>query len=248
MKLGIIGLGNLGRSLFEGLLLSGTPVEDILIYNRTESVCENAKERYKVDASNNLVRVVESSEIVFLVVKGYVYEELSSRIPEKAYWGKSVVSFMAGVTPERLAELCPGARITVAIPTISIATCNGIIAHTKTSAEVSGLLSKLGYSFEANYEGVVKSAAYAACGLGFAAYLLDSYISAGRDLGFSPDECSRITEILFRTAINRGDFSQIVTEVATKGGATEQGVIHMNECNLPAVVSDAVRLAYDKMS
>jgi len=247
MKLGIIGLGNLGRSLCEGLLLSGISPDDILVYNRTSSVCEAAREKYNVDASDELKRVVADSDVIFLVVKGYVYEELHLRLPDGAYRGKTVVSFMAGVSPEHLSELCTGAEIVVAIPTISIASCNGIMAHTPAPAPVAELLGKLGYAFEAPYDGVVKAAAYAACGLGFAAYLLDSYIQAGKALGFSDEECGKITEILFTTALGRGDYKTIVSEVATKGGATERGVRHMDECAVPASVADAVRLAYEKM-
>ena len=248
MKIGIIGLGNLGRSLCSGLVRSGVSPEDIIAYNRTASVCESARERFGIDASGDLCRTVASSDVVFLVVKGYVYEELAERIPAGAYDGKTVVSFMAGVAPERLEVLCPGAEIVVAMPTVSIADCTGIIAYTRAPAPVSELLQDLGYSFETSYDGVVKAAAYAACGLGFAAYLLGAYEDAGRSLGFSADDCAKITDMLFSTALKRGDFGKIVSEVATKGGATERGVLHMDETGVPQAVSEAVRLAYEKMS
>ena len=248
MKIGIIGLGNLGRSLCSGLVRSGVSPDDIIAYNRTASVCEAVHEKFGIDASGDLCRTVASSDVVFLVVKGYVYEELSERIPSEAYSGKTVISFMAGVAPERLEVLCPGAEIVVAMPTVSIADCTGIVAYTRAPAPVAKLLQGLGYSFETSYDGVVKAAAYAACGLGFAAYLLGAYEDAGRSLGFSADDCSKITGMLFSTALKRGDFGKIVSEVATKGGATERGVCHMDETGVPQAVADAVRLAYEKMA
>ena len=248
MRIGIIGLGNLGRSLCSGLVRSGVSPEDIIAYNRTASVCEAANKQFGIDASGDLCRTVNSSDIVFLVVKGYVYDELAERIPSGAYAGKTVVSFMAGVAPSHLEELCPGAEIVIAMPTVSIADCTGIVAYTRAPAPVAGLLDGLGYSFETTYDGVVKAAAYAACGLGFAAYLLGAYEDAGRSLGLSDNECAKITGMLFSTALKRGDYETIVSEVATKGGATERGVLHMDETGVPQAVSDAVRLAYEKMS
>jgi pyrroline-5-carboxylate reductase len=38
-----------------------------------------------------------------------------------------------------------------------------------------------------------------------------------------------------------------VRAVATKGGATEQGVLHMDAPGVPRAVSDAVRKAYERM-
>jgi len=248
MKIGIIGLGHLGRSLLQGLLRSGAAPEDIVAYNRTASVCASAREKYGVDASGDPGYAVEASDVIFFVTKGAAMDELSELIPPAAYRGKTVVSFMAGVRPERLAELCPGAEIVVAMPTVTIAECAGIIAHTKAPAPVERLLSGLGYAFETSYDGAVRSAAFAASGLGFAAYLLSAYKKAGGDLGFSEDECARITENIFSAALRRGDFDTIVTEVATKGGATERGVNHMDETGVPASISDAVRLAYEKMA
>ena len=246
MKIGIIGLGHLGRSLLQGLLCAGTATDDIAAYNRTASVCDAVREKYGIDASDDPGYVAETSDVIFFVTKGAALDELAERIPLKAYEGKTVVSFMAGVRPEKLEAACPGAEIVVAMPTVSIADCTGIIAHTKAPEPVSRLLERLGYSFETTYDGAVRSAAYAASGLGFAADLLSSYIKAGRDIGFNEDECAKITDILFTTALRRGDFDTIVTEVATKGGATERGVMRMDSVGVPEAVSDAVRLAYEK--
>ena len=248
MKIGIIGLGHLGRSLLQGLLCSGIAPDEITAYNRTASVCDAVCEKFGIDATGDPGYVVETSDVIFFVTKGAALEELSESIPSKAYAGKTVVSFMAGIRPEKLESACPGAEIVVAMPTVSIADCTGIIAHTKAPENVSQLFKRLGYSFETTYDGAVRSAAYAASGLGFAAYLLSAYMKAGRDLGFREDECAKITDILFTTALRRGDFDTIVTEVATKGGATERGVMRMDNVGVPGAVSDAVRLAYEKMA
>lgn len=43
-----------------------------------------------------------------------------------------------------------------------------------------------------------------------------------------------------------GDFAQTAAAVATKGGATEQGIICFEENKLQPIVEDAVQRAYKK--
>jgi hypothetical protein len=153
MKIGIIGLGHLGRSLLQGLLCSGIAPDEITAYNRTASVCDAVCEKFGIDATGDPGYVVETSDVIFFVTKGAALEELSESIPSKAYAGKTVVSFMAGIRPEKLESACPGAEIVVAMPTVSIADCTGIIAHTKAPENVSQLFKRLGYSFETTAAG-----------------------------------------------------------------------------------------------
>ena len=89
--------------------------------------------------------------------------------------------------------------------------------------------------------------AFSSCGLGFAAYLIDAFAEAGAKLGFSADVCEQIAAQTFRNAIDRGDWSNTVKAVATKGGATEQGILHMDASDVYGIVAGAVQKAYDRM-
>jgi pyrroline-5-carboxylate reductase len=90
--------------------------------------------------------------------------------------------------------------------------------------------------------------AFSACGLGYAAYLIDAFAVAGEMLGFSIEQAAHIAKLTFNNAVDRGSFKETVKDVSTPGGATEQGVIYMDACNVHGIVAEAVRKAYERMT
>jgi pyrroline-5-carboxylate reductase len=248
MKIGIIGFGNLGHALAEGLIRSAL-IEpgDINIYNRTATVCQNATAKYGVFACSDVNQILAGSDIIFLVVKGYALADMAPSIDRALLTGKTVVSFMAGMDFAATQALIGKVNLVRAMPSLSIATCDGVIGYTAAPETVKNILEHLGYAFEVAPEDIEKVTAFSACGLGFAAYLIDAFASAGIQLGFSPEESTKIASQTFKNAIDRGDYKNTVRAVATKGGATEQGVLHMDSQRVYDIVANAVQAAYDKM-
>lgn len=249
MNIGIIGFGNLGRALASGLLTSGCARTDNIY------VCESspearalaANEPYRVHATDDVNSVICDSDVIFFVVKSYVFEEMAANIDRQSLTGKTIVSFMAGVSFDKIFSLIGEVRLVRAMPSLAISVCDGVIGYTKAPPEVESIFHKLGYAFETDQEGIGKVTAFSGCGLGFAAYLIDAYALAGQTMGFSPETSAHIAALTFRNAVSRGDFKNTVKSVATPGGATEQGVLHMDECKVYDIVAGAVRKAYDRM-
>ena len=250
MKTGIIGFGNLGKALASGLIKSGSTGRGELYICETnpETRATATAEPYYAHASEDVNFVIESSDVIFLTVKSYVFEELSSFIDRRALAGKTIVSFMAGVSFETIYSLIGEVALVRAMPSIAIASCDGVVGYTKASPDVAEILGKLGYAFEAKPEDIEKVMAFSSCGLGFAAYLIDAFASAGQAMGFSHETAARIAAQTFRNAADRGDFRNTVKAVATPGGATEQGVKHMEESRVRNIISDAVGKAYKRMA
>lgn len=248
MKIAIIGFGNLGRSLAEGLIKSGAASgEDICVCAKSAETLRKAAEVYGVKTSPNFNGAVKDAETVFLVVKGWAFEEIAPGIDRALLEGKTVVSFMAGVPFEKIAMLVGKTRLVRAMPSLAIAVCDGVIGYTKAPKPVEDLFRKLGYAFEVAPEDIEKVTAFSGCGLGFAAYLIDAFAAAGEKLGFSPEVSAKIAAMTFKSAVDRGDYKGTVKAVATKGGATEQGVLHMDAAGVYSIVEGAVQKAYDKM-
>ena len=250
MKIGIIGFGNLGRSLTLGLIRSySTGVGDIYVCDNDPEVLEIAKKApYFTNASSDPVYVIKNVDVVFLVVKGYIFKEMAKSFKTHLFTGKTVVSFMAGETFEKIYSYIGKVDLVRAMPSLAIATNDGVIGHTKTTPAITDIFNRLGYAFETEPDSIEKFMAFSACGLGYAAYLIDALSSAGQAMGFPEEACTEIATITFQNAINRGDFRQTVKAVATQGGATEAGVAHLNEIGIYNIVEDAVRIAFEKMT
>ena len=250
MKAGIIGFGNLGRALAAGLIKSGCAGPGDIF------VCENAPEvrslaekaPYSARASGDVNYVISETDVIFLTVKSYVFEEISPSIDRGLLAGKTVVSFMAGVPFDKIFSLIGEVTLVRAMPSLAIASCDGVIGYTKAPDTVADVFSKLGYAFETEPESIEKVMAFSSCGLGFAAYLIDAFAAAGQLIGFTSETAARIAGITFRNAVERGGFRDTVKAVATPGGATEQGILQMDESGIYDIVAQAMRKAYERMT
>jgi len=249
MKFGILGFGNCGRALASGLFLSGVAkAGDVYICDILPEARLHAENDYCSPTTDDVNVVISNSDILFLVVKGHSFEELADKIDKRKLAGKTVVSFMAGVPFEKIYSLIGDVTLVRAIPTLAMATCEGVTGYTKAPLAVVMVLNKLGYAVETTPERIETFTAYSSCGLGYAAYLMDAFISAGEAMGFSREEAEKIAVLTFKNACERGDFLNTVKAVATPGGATEQGVKYMNENSLYDIVAGAVQKAYERMT
>ena len=250
MKIGIIGFGNLGRALASGLIKSGSASgADMFIcekYPQARAVAEGSP--FFAHASEDINYVIGNADVVFLTVKGYVFAELAAEIDRRGLVGKPVVSCMAGETFGKIHSLIGDVNLIRAMPSLAISFCDGIIAYTKSPPELVEIFSKFGYAFETEPDNIENVMAFSACGLGYAAYLIDAFAVAGEMMGFPVEQAAHIAKLTFNNAVERGSFKETVKAVATPGGATEQGVNYMDECDVHGIVARAVRKAYERMT
>ena len=248
MKIGIIGFGNLGRALCEGLIRSETASPaDIFVCDANAAARDFAVQEFGACAYESVSEVISRAGLVFLTVKSYVFEALAPEIKGCVPNDKTFVSFMAGVRFDTVYSLIGEVRLVRAMPSLAISSCDGVIGYTACEPAVSDIFHRLGYAFETAPENIEKVMAFSSCGLGFAAYLISAFSKAGESMGFPPEVCDMIAARTFKNAVERGNFVQTVSAVATKGGATEQGVLHMKEKNVFEIVGEAVNKAYFKM-
>ncbi|MCL2153392.1 MAG: NAD(P)-binding domain-containing protein [Oscillospiraceae bacterium] len=250
MKFGIIGFGNLGRSLASALIKSDSAVGgDIYVCEKSpEARAVAEREPYNAYASDDVNYVISNADVVFLAVKGFAFEGLSTEIDQRGLVGKTIVSCMAGETFEKIYSLIGNVDLVRAMPSLAIAFCDGIIAYTKSPSALARIFDKFGYAFETEPENIENVMAFSACGLGYAAYLIDAFAVAGEMMGFPVEQAAHIAKLTFNNAVERGAFKETVKAVSTPGGATEQGINYMNERNVHGTVAQAVRKAYERMA
>ena len=250
MKFGIIGYGNLGKAFASALLCTGNvPANDIFVYDNSEAALTVAKnESFNIYSTGEINVLIEKTDIICIIVKGYVFEELAKNIDKNAFKNKLVISMMAGESFEKIYSLIGNVNLARAMPSLAIATNSGVIAYTKIPKEVSAIFDRFGYAFETEPENIEKVMAFAACGLGYAAYLIDAFAAAGEEIGFSHEIASHIATLTFKNACETGNFRETIKSVATPGGATEQGINHMDKHNTYTTVAGAVQKAYERMT
>ncbi|MDD4493094.1 MAG: pyrroline-5-carboxylate reductase dimerization domain-containing protein [Eubacteriales bacterium] len=243
-RFGIIGFGHLGKAFAQALVGLSISKEDIAICARSAQTLSLAEKEFRFTATDKIQNAFDFCDNLIIALKRDTFIEL----PPTKVEGKNVISLMAGVRISELIEKLYGAdEILRAMPTLSISHRDGIIGYTHTkNAEWINLFSGMGFAFEVAESEIEKITAYSACGLGFSAYLIQSMISAGIELGFDEETSKKIAESNFRTAMSYSDYNKTISEVATKGGVTEAGIQYMNENHVNEHILHAVEQAYRK--
>ena len=248
MKIGIIGFGHLGRALAKGLLSAGIcAAADIAVCEATADLARAATSEYGVYASAQVGEVMAHSEYLFLTVKKPALQALAPQMCAVGLNDRLIVSFMAGVPLAFLTHLLPNATIVRGMPTISIADAQGVIGYTPTAdPTLAALFAALGYAFEVPEADIEKVTVMVSCGVGFAAYVLDAFASAGESLNMERGFSETLISRAFADAMRMGNYRELTAAVATKGGVTEQGILTFAEGDLFALVQNAVQSAYQK--
>ena len=249
MRVGIVGFGHLGKSLAKGLILKQiVSKNEIYILAKSENTIKQANDEYGFCVSENINEIIYASDIIFFVVKSNVFEELCKEIDKDLLKSKLLVSFMAGMTIRKIQERLGDIYITRGMPSIAIDRAEGVIAYTMTDNTcINQIFNALGYAFEVEECNIEKATAFASCGLGFAAYILDSFQQVGEILGFSDEVSEQIVARTFHSAIQMSNYKETAKAVATKGGATEQGILCFEENKISNIIEEAINRAYKKM-
>ena len=89
MKMGIIGLGNMGSAMAHGLLDNNI---ETFLYDRNLEKREAFNDFEKAKIMDSEVDVVKNADAVILTVKPYVYDEVLDKIKE-AVKNQIIISF-----------------------------------------------------------------------------------------------------------------------------------------------------------
>lgn len=222
---------------------------DIYVTANSKETREKAKTEYGVSVCLTNVELIEKSDLIFISLPLKAFYAEFNDFNHYSAEGKCFVSLMAGVTLDQLRKSLGNHKIIRAMPNLGIENNDGVIGYTNTDDErVIELLNHLGYAFAVPEEKIEKVTAFASCGIGFSAYILNCFCEAGKNLGFSEEISHRIVENIFHNALQSTDYSKLVRSVATKGGATEAGIESFETDRISQTITDAIHKAYRRMT
>lgn len=250
MKIGFLGYGNLARALDRGIMTKNLlPPGDICVSARTEATLAYARAKGHTTC-READELFALCDIVLIAIKPKVFFEISPALSRVDTAGKRVVSLMASVHIDAVEKVlrCPTLRI---MPSLASADAVDVIGYThKASAaplfgDFLSLIANLGETVRLDEDMLDRLTVASACGLGFAAHILEVYRDKCINYGFSPEQSEIITRRMFAYAADSGkesgqSFSDLRNRVATKGGATEAGNKAMDK-----PLREAVEAAFD---
>lgn len=247
MKIGIIGLGNMGRAFYDLFLKEG---HELFV------ACPREKDIDTYQTRNN-AEIVDKCEMIFLGVKPYLIKEVMGEISGKIE-GQTIVSMAAGVTLEALSAMAPTEKIVRILPNTPISVGAGLIAYTpgyemgeeekqafETLLSVTGKVMAMD---EANLDIVT---ALAGAMPAFVAQIVEAFSDGACQCGMKRADTYTIAaqailgscEQLLQEGIHPGALKD---KVCSPGGATIEGVLTMEKHGVRYALSEALTNTVNK--
>lgn len=259
-KIAIIGGGNLGTAIAEGLLKSRfCQPRDIIITKRDTTTLKGLENRgVKVTGDN--AAAVEKSGIIILAVKPYQVSEVLSGFREKLHAKHILVSVVTGVLTSELVSMA-GIKLPVfrAMPNTAIAiqqsmTClsyyNATDAQVNLVKKLFGVLGKVSVI----NEGLMDAATVlGACGTAYAMRYIRANIQGGIEIGFDAATASLIAAQTVKGAaellLEKGAHpEQEIDKVTTPKGCTIAGLNEMEHQGFSSSLIKGISTSYQKIA
>ena len=244
MKLGLIGAGNMASALARGI---GAPV---LVHDIDSAKAEALAAELGGEALGSGAEVAERADVVVLCHKPQQLAEVAEQLGGEA---KVVASILAATTTAQIERAYPDTPVYRFIPNIPAEVRRGMLCYVPGSLaargpeqEVLELFGRAGTVLRLDEESLIEPAmALMSCGPAFMALVAESFADAGTEHGLAPDDAMRmVAETMGGTAAylaaNGWDAEGLRQRVATPGGATERGLIRLEDEGLRRVCRAAV--------
>jgi pyrroline-5-carboxylate reductase len=237
-RIAIIGGGNLGSAIAEGLLKSKfNKASEIIVTKRHTATLQSLKKK-GVEVTDDNIEAVRKSDVVILAVKPFQVSDILIGIRNELQ-GKIFISVVTGVLISEMQETIQH-QIPVfrAMPNTAIAiqqsmTC---ICNSNASAEdisyVNNLFKNLGEVVAIDEKLMEAATVLGACGIAYALRFIRANIQGGIEIGFDAATASIIAaqtvkgsaELLIQTGKHP---EQEIDKVTTPKGCTIAGLNEM---------------------
>ena len=259
-KIAIIGGGNLGRSIAEGLILSdkidnkNISVSDIH-YHQLEEL-----KKHSVFVTNDNLLAIKDADIIIISVKPYHIKGVLSGIFNGLNLQKqTIISTAAGVNIVDMEEIV-GSDIPIfrIMPNTAIAICQSMTciatkrASEEKTNEIKQLFDELGDSVIINEELMGAATVLGACGIAFALRFIRAAMQGGVEIGFSADMALQITAQTVKGAtellIKNGQHPEKeIDKVTTPQGITITGLNAMEHQGFSSSLIQGLLASYKKI-
>ena len=244
MRIGLIGAGNMASALARGI---GEP---LLVTDVDAGKARDLAAELGGEAVTSNGELAERADVVVLCHKPKQLAEVAGEVAGRA---RAVASILAATSTEQLEAAYPGVPVYRFIPNIPAEVRQGVLCYVPgrlaqdgPEAELLELFGRAGAVIALDEEPLIEPAmALMSCGPAFLALVAESFADAGAAHGLAADQALRMTvETMAGTAAylraHDYDTGAVKARVATPGGATERGLVALEQRGLAAVCRAAV--------
>lgn len=259
-KIAIIGGGNLGTAIAEGLIKSKfSKPADITITKRNISTLQAlAKKGVNVTSDNNAA--IRNSELVILAIKPFQVSDVLNAVKKDLTSNHILSSVVTGVLINDIAEMVKKKMaICRAMPNTAIAiqesmTCLSFSnANTEQISFVKGLFETVGKVTVIDEKLMDAATVLGACGTAYAMRYIRANIQGGIEIGFDSATANLIAAQTVKGAaellLQKGSHpEQEIDKVTTPKGCTIAGLNEMEHQGFSSSLIKGIATSYNKIA
>lgn len=250
MKIGFIGLGNMGSAILLAVAKLGQ--HDLLLSDNSSERAEQMQTRCGGQIVTNQEMALQA-DVIFLGIKPHLVGLVLSELEKKpsTIW----ISMAAGVSLAQLAEYLPTDNIVRMMPNTPVAIGQGMTTFATNNAQnaqlFKDLMVKSGQVKQIPEELIDTATAIAGCGPAFVYEFIHAMTSAGVQNGLSVSDAQ---ELASQTVLGSSQMvlesgqhpAQLRDQVTSPGGSTIAGVIAMTQAGFQSATIEAVNHALNR--
>jgi len=260
LRIAILGTGNLGFAITEGLLAGGlVKREDLYLTEKNPTRRDHLSELgYRVTEDN--AQAVKDADLVMLVVKPWQIEALLQEIRESVDAARNIlVSCVTGAdsnliytalgkTPP-LFRVMPNTAIAIGQSMSLISSFNATEEQRET---VNRIFSQLGQVLFIAEDLMAAATVLSGCGIAYALRFIRAVIQGGIEIGFNADDAKIIAAQIAKGAaeliLRHGTHPESeIDKVTTPKGVTITGLNEMEHAGFSSAIIRGILASYNKI-
>lgn len=252
--IGLIGVGNMGGSILEGLLAKKIVLPgQIWIYDKVQEKVREFETRYQVRAAASNQDLAAKARVIILAIKPQDLAATAKEIKPELR-SHVILSILAGVPTAKIQEhLGSNLDIIRAMPNLGAKVGESLTALTGSAealelAEV--IFSSCGKVLRLDEKHFDLITALSGSGPAYFFYLMELLAQEGRERGLSADQAklAAVQTALGAAllALQSGEDPALLRERVTSKGGTTEAALKVLMKTFPVSIRDAVQAAFDR--
>ncbi len=258
MKVGIIGVGNMGYAIAKGLS-SKLEKKDILFYDLNPVNKARMEEHLEKKVEENANSLVLKSDYIILAVKPFIYDKVLAEISNSLTEEKTIISIAPGLSLDYLNKHANKAGVVRAMPNTPARVLEGMtgICFDKNKfsdekiEEIENIFSAFGKSVILDENLMDAVVAISGCSPAYFYVMIEAMADAAVAFGLTRDKAyTMAAQSMLGSAkmvLETGEHpAKLKDDVCSPGGATIAGVNVLNSLGFRESITEAMKACHDK--
>ena len=260
MKIGIVGVGNMGSAFAKALIAKDkVSQERLYLFDTNEEKLKELKAEHIGVTQFGITKELQECDTILLAVKPQSFVEIAEHIRPFLEEKQLFISIMAGIKTTLIQELLGTDRVVRAMPNTPCQIGKGVTGYYLHEGLSEGVATTIQLILESTgqvvrvekEEDIDSVTALSGSGPAYFYYFLKHLVQAGMDLGLEEEKARQLALSTMEGAFHlmndaESSFDELISAVKSKGGTTEAALTVFDETNIGVSTQKALKAAKER--